>query len=413
LCLKLFSVSSLDSKNKFSTPALHNIFCGTWNINGQEKLADENLFDWLAPDSQPQDLYIIGFQEIVPLTPVNIAVDPLGAARTQYWLSQISSCLEQRLPSQSYRLVGAKNLVGILLCVFVEESLFTELTDVRWTTTAVGVMGVLGNKGAVVVRFNLHGTSLCFVCAHLAADRAAVQARNSNYRNITERTLLVPESDLGMRFPTQTPQSGQYSLLDDRSLCTIADHDLIFWLGDFNYRIDVSVGLAEIMNHIWSENVSSLCRRDQLSAERAQGNVFQGFQEAPLTFLPSYKFIIGTDSYDTRPDKKLRPPAWCDRILWRDQTLEGLGAVALKSYRRAMLKTSDHKPVSATFVLESRMVDGARERLEYDRLLLAAGSLRSGAKPEVEIGPLEFHAPRIRFMVFLSLPLPPSLLPPH
>jgi inositol polyphosphate 5-phosphatase INPP5B/F len=376
-------------------------------VNGQERLADENLFDWLAPDNQPaQDIYIIGFQEIVPLTPMNIAVDPLGAARTQYWLSQIGRCLEQRLSPRSYRLIGAKNLVGILLCVFVDESLYGEITDVRWTTTAVGVMGVMGNKGAVVVRFNLHGTSLCFVCAHLAAERSAVQARNSNYRNITERSLLVPESDPGKRFPSVSPQSGQYSLLDDRSLCTISDHDLIFWLGDFNYRIDVSVAVEEIMNHIWSENVLSLSRRDQLNSERAQGNVFLGFEEAPLTFLPSYKFIIGTDTYDTRPDKKLRPPAWCDRILWRDQTLEGLGAVTAKSYRRSMLKTSDHKPVSATFVLETRMIDAARERLEYDRLLLTAGALRIGAKPEVEIGPLEFHVPRIRFMVSLALSSP-------
>jgi inositol polyphosphate 5-phosphatase INPP5B/F len=401
--------SRISSKKKYSHPAYHNIFCGTWNINGKERLsADPNLSDWLLPENHsPQDIYVLGFQEIVPLTPMNIAVDPLGPTRTQYWLSEIRHCL-QRVICRRYRLVGAKNLVGILLCVFVDESLYGEITDVRWTTTAVGVMGVMGNKGAVIVRFNLHGTSLCFVCAHLAAARENVQARNTDYRNIMERSSLLPEGSLDKRFPSFTRQSGQYGLLDDSSLCTILDHDLVFWIGDFNYRLDVSLSLEEIMSHICCENIASLRQKDQLTQERAQGNVFQGFEEAPLTFLPSYKFIAGSDTYDTRPERKLRPPAWCDRVLWKDQTLEGLGAVTPKAYRRSKLKTSDHKPVSAAFLLETRIVDSALERLEYERLLVEVGSLRSGTKPEVEIAPLEFHVPRIRYMVLL--PPPSSLL---
>jgi inositol polyphosphate 5-phosphatase INPP5B/F len=403
------SLSSLVSKKRYSHPAYHNIFCGTWNINGKERLtADPNLSDWLLPENHsPQDIYVLGFQEIVPLTPMNIAVDPLGSTRTQYWLSEIRACLQQVL-CRRYRLVGAKNLVGILLCVFVDESLYGEITDVRWTTTAVGVMGVMGNKGAVIVRFNLHGTSLCFVCAHLAAARENVQARNTNYRNIMERSSLLPEGP-EKRFPSFTRQSGQYGLLDDNSLCTILDHDLVFWIGDFNYRIDLSLSLEEIMSHICCENIAALRKKDQLTLERALGNVFQGFEEAPLTFLPSYKFIAGTDVYDTRPERKLRPPAWCDRVLWKDQTLEGLGAVTPKAYRKSKLKTSDHKPVSGSFLLETRVVDCALERLEYERLLVEVGSLRSGTKPEVEIAPLEFHVPRIRFMVppphKLSIPL--------
>ncbi len=37
----------------------------------------------------------------------------------------------------------------------------------------------------------------------------------------------------------------------------------------------------------------------------------------PLTFRPTYKFQPGTSTYEQRPEKKLRAPAWCDRILWR------------------------------------------------------------------------------------------------
>lgn len=388
------------SKKRYSHPAHHNIFCGTWNVNGKEKMTStDSLDDWIhpSPGTPPPDIYILGFQEIVPLTPMNIAVDPLGPVRTQYWLTEIQQSLS-RIPSRNYHLLGAKNLVGILLCIFIDEAIYGEITDVRWTTTAVGVMGVMGNKGAVVVRFNLYGTSLCFICAHLAAARENVQGRNNDYRNIMERSLLVPEN-ISRKFPSITPQSGQYGLLDDNSLCTILDHDIIFWIGDFNYRIDVSMNLEEIMSHICCENIPALRKKDQLNIERSLGNVFQGFEEAPLTFLPTYKFIVGTDAYDTRPEKKLRPPAWCDRILWKDQTLEGLGAVVLKSYRRSTLKTSDHKPVSAAFVMETRVVDSALERHEYNHLLLEVGSLQCSTKPEVEISPLEFKIPQIRYMV--------------
>jgi inositol polyphosphate 5-phosphatase INPP5B/F len=56
------------------------------------------------------------------------------------------------------------------------------------------------------------------------------------------------------------------------------------------------------------------------------------------------KYEVGSHDYDTRPDKKLRAPAWCDRILWRAQDVDD---VKLLSYHRAELLMSDHKPVAA------------------------------------------------------------------
>ena len=47
--------------------------------------------------------------------------------------------------------------------------------------------------------------------------------------------------------------------------------------------------------------------------ERAAGRVYIGFEEAPITFPPTYKYDPGTDSYDS--SEKMRTPAWCDRVL--------------------------------------------------------------------------------------------------
>ena len=51
--------------------------------------------------------------------------------------------------------------------------------------------GVFGNKGAVAVRMDIAGTSsLCFVCAHMAAHRENVQARNAEYKLISSRPVF-------------------------------------------------------------------------------------------------------------------------------------------------------------------------------------------------------------------------------
>lgn len=38
------------------------------------------------------------------------------------------------------------------------------------------------------------------------------------------------------------------------------------------------------------------------------GLAFSGYQEGPLLFRPTYRYDIGTDTYDT--SEKMRIPAW-------------------------------------------------------------------------------------------------------
>ena len=51
------------------------VFCGTWNVNGKANSEDEGLKPWLlSSHSTGADVLAIGFQEIVDLTPVNVAI---------------------------------------------------------------------------------------------------------------------------------------------------------------------------------------------------------------------------------------------------------------------------------------------------------------------------------------------------
>lgn len=66
-----------------------------------------------------------------------------------------------------------------------------------------------------------------------------------------------------------------------------------------NYRItEMDVVVAK--QHIDEENYSAVLALDQLGQQRRLGRVLQGFQEAEITFKPTYKYDPGTDNWDSR-----------------------------------------------------------------------------------------------------------------
>lgn len=99
---------------------------------------------------------------------------------------------------------------------------------------------------------------------------------------------------------------------------------------------------------------------DQLYNEQKSRRAFMGFTEGPLSFAPTYKFDVGTNSYDS--SEKRRAPAWCDRILYfknpivaTAKTTDGsddgyVQWLKLVWYGSCMdFLLSDHKPVLAEF----------------------------------------------------------------
>ncbi|KAI0017795.1 type II inositol-1,4,5-trisphosphate 5-phosphatase [Xylariomycetidae sp. FL0641] len=63
--------------------------------------------------------------------------------------------------------------------------------------------------------------------------------------------------------------------------------------------------------------LDSLLPHDQLRRVIMQRKAFhEGWNEGPITFLPTYKYDVGTVGLFDSSEKK-RAPSWCDRILWR------------------------------------------------------------------------------------------------
>jgi phosphatidylinositol-bisphosphatase len=179
---------------QFTESIQASIFCGTWNVNAKKLEGD--LDDWLLPKEQtvPSDVYAIGFQEIVDLNAFNVGLDSSKTVqRSAFWQDKIENTL--KTTGNRYVLIHEKHLVGLMLCIFVKESIYRYIKDVRSSSTGVGIGGFLGNKGGVSIRMTIYDSSVCFICAHLAAHRDNIAGRNSDYKNISERTLFLVEGE--------------------------------------------------------------------------------------------------------------------------------------------------------------------------------------------------------------------------
>ena len=184
-------------------------------------------------------------------------------------------------------------------------------------------------QGGVSCRIRFHATDICFVNSHLAAHVEEFERRNQDYQDICSRmsftTMERPDTDTMPVFGAKR----------------IKDHDMVFWLGDLNYRLS-DLDCQEVKELLAEGNYGLLQEQDQFSIQRQQRRVFLGYKEGDITFPPTYKYDPGTSDWDS--SEKSRPPAWTDRILWRGDR------VMQTAYRSHMnLMVSDHKPVSATF----------------------------------------------------------------
>ena len=77
-------------------------------------------------------------------------------------------------------------------------------------------------------------------------------------------------------------------------------HDLLVWLGDLNYRLE-GVSNDEVRATIARGQWARLVAHDQLRKQRAAAGAFVGFEEAPLTFAPTYKYDAGTNTCASPP----------------------------------------------------------------------------------------------------------------
>ncbi|EJW82103.1 hypothetical protein WUBG_06984 [Wuchereria bancrofti] len=206
-----------DWESRYSTYITTSIFITTFNVNGRMPTR-EDLPNWLTCEgASAPDFYVIGLQEM-DLSPQAFLMNT--SARHSGWQIVIQKSLPT---SAGYILVQEARLVGILLMIYrrIDCKVRVENTaiDVEIVPTGFPLLGRMGNKGGVAISLQINDSYLCFVNSHFAAGQEELEKRNQDYREISQ-----------VRFP--------------KSNKSLFDHDVIFWFGDMNFRLETNSDLS-------------------------------------------------------------------------------------------------------------------------------------------------------------------------
>ncbi|EPY43189.1 inositol phosphatidylinositol phosphatase, partial [Angomonas deanei] len=184
-------------------------------------------------DGKPTDVIVMAFQEVDMSASAMLKEETEAAAP---WVAACNAAVGADMdasPSSPmpYYALKPKQLVGLLLCVYIRRGLLPQLKEFLVTTIATGALGSLGNKGAVGIHLSVHRSTYCIITAHLAAGQSNVSKRNEDINtilknmdfNAARRADLQLNSSAGivpeMVFPELFPR----------------DHDFIIVAGDLNY----------------------------------------------------------------------------------------------------------------------------------------------------------------------------------
>ncbi|GAA6094818.1 inositol polyphosphate 5-phosphatase K isoform X2 [Tachysurus ichikawai] len=309
----------------------------TWNVGSAMPPDDiSGLFSPGVSDGST-DMFIVGLQE------VNCMINK--RLKDALFIDQWSELCMDTLGRFGYVLVASQRMHSVLLLVFSKFCHLPFLRGIQTQSTRTGLGGCWGNKGGVSVRMMMYGHPVCFLNCHLPAHMRNLEQRIEDFESILQQQQFEGGAAVG-----------------------VLDHDVVFWFGDLNFRID-DYDIHVVKSAIENNKLSVLWEKDQLNITKKRESVMDEFVEGPLNFPPTYKFDVGTHTYDTSAKK--RKPAWTDRILWRlrrtgspvpshnaalqrglTSWLGGATRVTQSFYRSHMRYTvSDHKPVSALFCL--------------------------------------------------------------
>ncbi|KAF2668965.1 DNase I-like protein [Microthyrium microscopicum] len=296
------------------------------------------------PGGEDIGLYVLGLQEIVDVTSPTEALRPYTDPAPA---NKFKDALTGALP-KGYELVAEQQLMGLLLLIYASPEVLKDVRSSCTTSVGTGLMGYMGNKGAVTSHLILGETTrLAFINCHLGAgaEKGSLERRNWDASQIVARTRFDKVED-----PSGVPNSGEQ----------IGDEDFAFWFGDLNYRLEGIPGddvrhlltlhtrneydlemaqqrereeeaarQAEAKENSSNEvpedldpaslqtTLSSLLPHDELMQQiKLRKSLSEGWKEGPIRFLPTYKYDVGTVAVFDTSEKK-RAPSWCDRILYR------------------------------------------------------------------------------------------------
>ena len=368
-------------REEFSIKEKIKLFIGSWNAGSTNlsKYPDLNLDSWLIPKNQEiiPNIYIVGFQEVVELTAGNIVLNLEDKEKVlEAWGKKIENSIQK---VGKYRKLIEMNLVGINIYCYCLEKDYENISNLTKHYVKTGFGGA-GNKGSCCINFNYFSTSISVACSHLAAGEKKNKQRLKEISEVLGQKIssFVKPDEMNISLeeevnPENKNENNDYEN-DDVNTIHFKDSDVWILFGDLNFRIDMEYEeFSEFIKN--GQNWEKLLEYDQFNKNQKASIEFQKIiDEDPIVHPPSYKYILGSDSYDydskeknedepnppnpnnTNLSGKKRNPSWCDRIFYKKNTyitkdekkiIESLGyynCVFDKNFQ-----TSDHRPIFNIF----------------------------------------------------------------
>jgi hypothetical protein len=291
------------------------------------------------------------------------------------------------------------NLVGINFYFYVLESEVDNINNLTSRFVKTGFGGTAGNKGSCCIKFNYLTTSISVACSHLAAGKKnnkqrlkeltyILNLKTYEFQKVNEDNVLVElDDDSSLMQEVEefyagvnaSPVLSKRKQVKPAHITTFSDSDIWIIFGDLNFRIDMEYEeFSEFVKN--EENWTKLLEYDQFNKTKIASLKLQEIiQEDRILHPPTYKYIVGTDSYDYTHKKKekkekkekdenetdksgdknksgkKRNPSWCDRIFYKKNVYERkhygkiIKGLEYNNVMDSTFQTSDHRPIYNIF----------------------------------------------------------------
>ncbi|CAH1421690.1 unnamed protein product [Lactuca virosa] len=427
------NLSGIDQKKEpVSLVKNYRIFVATWNVAG--KCPDYGLdLEELLKVEVPADIYVLGFQEVVPLSAGNVLVSE-NHEPAAIWLSLISHVLNRKPHTDSdpdsnhqapdpkhgwfhrhsmkhtSRTISADDALlracncEIISSVSSKKFRMNRHSDPSFSFTHAAIDDLISNAEATPLPY-------CLVASkQMVGLFLTVWVK----RELVQHIAHLGISCVGRGIMGYLGNKGCVAIsftLHKTSFCFICTHlaagekdgdevkrnlDVTEILKNSHFPLNcknpVRRSPEKIIDHdriLWLGDLNyrlslsyedakillhnndwdPLLEKDQLIIEREAGRVFNGWNEGKISFAPTYKYSENSDSYAGETVKSKKNRR---TPAWCDRILWRGDGFEQLSYGRRESRFSDHRPVCATFSVEVEMKNKCtmlRKGLSY-----AAGS---------------------------------------
>ena len=136
------------------------------------------------------------------------------------------------------------------------------------------------NKGSCLIRFNINDTTIALSCNHLSYGEEKNEERKEEIKDILSSNFK--------KYPN----------------LNFKNYDYFFLFGDLNIRLDLPLNDQLMIDLVKNKprerngDFSKLYNYDQFLKYEKESNIMSEMCEATIKFSPTYKYHIGSTSYD-------------------------------------------------------------------------------------------------------------------